>query len=232
MRFEYLNLSTEQEDYEEICGWLQNMVKTQQKVSCVNYYMEMPIISKSQVVASDHGTFVVSPSEIQLKVMSDKLKTFINVNADKSILANCQAVSMQTGEAVLSGFRYVSLNSTSRDACRVQLIKPINVSLETEHGKMAGILKDISLSGCRVATFMRTLQPGAHVKLMLKMFDTDTNTILQIVADAVLMRVDSEKMPIACGLRFELDSNTEEMLVHYINQRQIELLKSLKESLV
>ena len=62
MRFEYLNLSTEQEDYEEICGWLQNMVKTQQKVSCVNYYMEMPIISKSQVVASDHGTFVVSPS--------------------------------------------------------------------------------------------------------------------------------------------------------------------------
>jgi DNA-directed RNA polymerase subunit L len=231
MRFEYLNISTEQEDHEDICNLLNKIAETGRSVSCVNYYMEMPIVSKSKIVASDQGAFVVYPAENQLKVMSEKLKTIINVDSDKCILANCQAISMKTNEAVLSGFRYISLHCENRDACRVRLIKPINVTLETENGKMAGVLKDISLSGCRVATFMRTLQPGANVKLMLKMFDAATSSVVDIAANAVLMRMESDKMPIACGFRFELDSITEEKLVHFINQRQMELIKSLKDSL-
>jgi len=231
-QFDYVTVSSDEDDFLEICNWLKTMASSNQHLSLMNYYMEMPIVSKSPVTASDDRSFVVSPLEHHTKVITEIQKTIIHKSPELSVLANCQAISLSTNEVILSGFRYISLHANHRKTCRVRLQKPINVSLITETGKMAGVLKDISLSGCRVATFIRTLQPGASVVLALKMFDTSTNAIVSISVNAELIRVDNAKMPIACGFRFEPDSETEEKLIRFINQRQMELIKSLKDSLV
>ena len=164
-------------------------------------------------------------------MLSEKQKTIIKTDSELCILANCNAIDIKVGEAVLNGFRYINLHADQRESCRVRLIKPINVSLMTEHGRMTGILGNISLGGCRVNIFMRTLQPGARVTIALKMFDNITNTILNISLSAILLRVDNSKMPVICCFSFESDSEMEDKLIYFINQRQIEVMKSLKDSL-
>lgn len=231
VRYELITRASDEEDLQEICRWLEDVAKKGQKLPVMNFYMEMPIVSHCLITVCDQNSFSVFPSENQVKVLLEKQKTIIRKNDDLCVLANCQAINSRSGEVVLSGFRYIQLHAEQRETFRVRLIKPINVSLETEKGRMAGVLKDLSIGGCRVSVFIRGLQPGSKITLSLKMFDAATQSILNISVIAQLVRVDGEKMPINLGLKFEHNTETEEKVTHFINQRQMEMIKSLKESL-
>ena len=231
-RFDDVMIGAGEVDHREICVWLKEMAQKKQPLSLVNFYMEMPVGSQSVIAMVDDDTFTVSPSETHIKVLTEKQKTIIKMTSELWILANCQAIDTRTGEVFLAGFRYINLHADRRESCRVRLYKPINVALETENGKMSGILKDISIGGCRVNIFMKTLQPGDAIKVSLKMFDSTTNTILNISVAAELIRADISKMPVVCNLHFVLDAETEDKLIYFINQRQIEVMKCLKDSLV
>ena len=232
MRYEYKDESAGQSEHEEISTLLQHKIERRKDVTLLNYFMEMPIVSKSHLEAADKGAFVFSPSETHIKVISEKMKTILKFRSGHSVLANCLGVSLRNKEVILTGFRYISLHSENRESLRVRLTSPINVSLVTEVGKLAGILKDISISGCKIALFARILTPGDTIILALKMFDTTTQSVLDIAIPAVLVRTDNVKIPVVCGFRFELDSAIEEKLILFINQRQMELIKELKESLL
>lgn len=230
-KFEYLTMVSDEEDHLDICTWLQSMSEKKQRISMLNYYMEMPVESKSLVDFSDNS-WVVTPSETHLKVIMDKRKIIIKKSDGISIVANCQGIDQKSGEVVLDGFRYITLLTDRRDSCRIRLLKPINVALKPEMGTMAGTLQDISIGGCRVHIFMRTLQAGAKIAVNLKTFDMTTNTILNITLKATVINVNNAKIPVIVNLQFDYDKEMEDSLIYYINQRQIDAMKSIKESLL
>lgn len=227
IKFDTVTLSEKNNDLFEICSWMQNMADNQQSLRFVNYYMEMPIVSQTSVVPDRNGTFIATLPEHHVKVIAKKHKTIITINPELSLMARCQSINPVSGEVVLSDFHYIALHDEQRANARVRLPKPVNVAIETGGVNMAGMLKNISIGGCHVNLFLRTLKPGTNVTVALKMFDPATQAILKIPAAAELVRTDATKMPVDCSFRFKQYSAMDDKLGMFVNKCQRDVLQNI-----
>lgn len=227
--FDYCPKGEPKADSEEIDAQLAEIAKKGQSISMMNYYSEMPIISRTTISIIDKGKIEVTPKDIHLEVLSQQQKSFVTLPNGECLLAECHAVYPGKGFAVMARFCYVKIHAGLRESLRVGFERPINVFIDDGERKIPSMLRNISLGGGCVTMFVRDLEPGRELVLHLKSFDNEAQQIDQFSIKSILVRVDHEKPPFACGLRFELDKNTEADLANYINRRQLSIIKQLKE---
>lgn len=219
-----------QSDLREIDVLLSEAARNKQAITMMNYFSEMPVVSRSMVSVIDKGRIEVNPKDIHMVVLSRQNMSFVTLPRGDTLLAECHGVYPGKGFAVLAQFSFVTLKAGMRESLRVGFERPINVVLLNGDRKIPAILHNISLGGASVSLFARDLCPGVDLKFYFKSFDREARQVDEFTIPATVVRVSGEKIPHFCGLKFAIDSSNDTLLANYINRKQMEIIYRLRNA--
>ncbi|MEI6305667.1 MAG: PilZ domain-containing protein, partial [Deltaproteobacteria bacterium] len=93
-----------------------------------------------------------------------------------------------------------------------------------------GNIHDISLSGASMQTTSSDLLvPGMDINLFIKLPDYNNDRIIEVGMSASVVRVLGDEAPFKCIIEFHPEKHSQQQIAYYINQRQVEIIKELKD---
>ncbi|HIJ80265.1 MAG TPA: PilZ domain-containing protein [Desulfuromonadales bacterium] len=222
---------TEHEDMLVILQFLKGMVGNQ--FSFLNYYKEIPVSYDATLLNVDHEMAEFSVHEYQAKAIGLDHCTLIRAHAKSSVkddlIAEAFYVDSHKNRVVLCKFGYVTIRSDKRRYVRVQTDHPVLVEIVLPNGIQKGNVRNISLGGAAMSVMSSDmLEPGSEVKMIIKLPDLVTNTLTMVEVAATVIGVKGESSPFLSIIEFSTDQKSQQLIAHYINQRQIEIIRSLK----
>jgi len=223
---------TENEDKMLIIQFLSGMIG--QKFSFLNYYKEIPVSYDATLLSVENEMADFAVHEYQAKVISFERKALIYSHAKskltEDIVGEAFYVSPARKRVVLCNFAYARIRSDMRRFVRVLLDRPVEAELILEDEIIKGNVKDISLSGAAMSIMSSDyLVPGQVVTLLLKLPEASSNEIIKVAANATIIKAIGESAPFTCIIEIQADKDTQLKIAHYINQRQVEIIRELKE---
>ena len=223
---------TENEDKMVILQFLSGMIG--QTFSFLNYYKEMPVSYDATLLSVENEMAEFAIHEYQAKVISLERKALIYSHAkspfSEDMIGEAFYVNSTRKRAILCNFAYARIRSDMRRFVRVQLDRPVEVDLVFEDNILKGNVKDISLGGAAMSAMSsELLVPGRNVGLLLKLPDSQTNSVVEVEAEATVVKVVGENAPFTCIIEIHSDKHSQQQIAHYINQRQVEIIRELKD---
>ena len=237
--FDKITKGTEREDMLVILQFLKTAIG--QRFSFLNYYKEIPISFYATLLSIENEMAEFELHEYQAKVISLKQKTLIHSHPKspfcEDIVANVFNVNTEKKRAIIYKFGYAKIHSELRRFVRVTLDKSAIIQMFFENKiKLSGQIMDISLGGAAISIKAdELLAAGADVDILLTLPETNNKfteislgaKIIKIIADES-KKDDSE----ICMLEFYFDKNAQQQISFYINQRQVSIIKELKDLLM
>lgn len=226
---------TEKEDFHLIVQFLKEMVG--QTFSFLNYYKEIPVSYDARLLSVENDMAEFEIHEYQAKVMALEKKVLIHshpkIPVDEDLVGEVFYVSAARKRAILTRFHYAKIRSELRRFVRVCLEgrnAGVDVHLGDGAAVLAGTITDISLGGIALLLPDKTgLESGQDVNLILKLESPDTTEISEIGALCTVVRVTGDSPPYTFIAEFHSDRHSQQALAYYINRRQVEIIKELKE---
>ncbi|MDU0457360.1 MAG: PilZ domain-containing protein [Geobacteraceae bacterium] len=223
---------TETEDKMVILQFLSGMIG--QTFSFLNYYKEIPVSYDATLLSVENEMAEFAIHEYQAKVISIERKALIHAHAKspfrEDMIGEAFYVNSTRKRAILCNFAYARIRSDMRRFVRVQLDRPVEVDLVFEDNILKGNIKDISLGGAAMSTMSsELLVPGRNTGMVLKLPDLQTNSVVEVEAEATVVKVVGESAPFTCIIEIHSDKHSQQQIAHYINQRQIEIIRELKD---
>jgi len=194
----------------------------------LNYYHEVPVSYGATIQSVDGGNVEFLMHEHQGIVIKHDRHTLVkSAHFPKELAVHAYAAytNMQKKTAILHNFSYAQVRAERREAVRVAVNQPLPVTFSFDGGTLSGLVKDISGTGISV------LSPD------LLAIDGNQSGRLSftLVATAILVPgtfVRSLKGSDDCQVfvfRMEPDRRTDAIIGQFSYQRQIEILKELKD---
>lgn len=237
MMTEYYDLvvrGTSREDSRVIAQFLKGMVS--ETFSLLNYYKEIPVSYDARLLSLENEMAEFDVHEYQAKVMAIEKKVLLRAHPKSSlkedILADVFYVNTSRKRAILTGFRYAKIHSDLRRFVRVNLEgRKADVDLHVgDDTVLSGSVRDVSLGGIAIeCADVSGIEPGAELRLVLKLDVADHSRPLEIAVTCSVVRVTGEAAPYTCIAEFQSERHSQQSLAYYINQRQVEIIKELKE---
>lgn len=217
------------EDQAEIVSILSS--HTGETVKLINYFKGIPLSYPAKIVSVTRGVVDLDLPEVQAYAVEQARSAFIRSPLFKhDLFAKAQYVNVKKKAATLSAFSYVEIMAERRNFVRVQVEPPSLVALEASQGMIEGTLFDISLSGFSVEIEQfYPLEPKAEALVHFSLREPDSGKFLTIKLPTTLMSVDGDKSPYHYRFSFDPDKLLEQRISHYIFQRQIEIIRQVKE---
>lgn len=202
-----------------------------QNVKLINYYKGIPLAYQASVVSVTRGVVDLDVPEVQAYTVEQARSTFIRSPKFKhDLFAKAQYVNVKKKAVTLSSFAYVEIMAERRNFVRVQVEPQPLVALEASQGATEGALFDISLSGFSVEIdHFYPLEPRTEAQAHFSLREPDSGKLLTIKLPAVLVSVDGDKSPYHYRFSFDPDKMLEQRISHYIFQRQIEIIRQVKD---
>jgi hypothetical protein len=226
---------TEREDMLIILQHFKGMIG--QKFSFLNYYKEIPVSYDAILLSVENEMAEFSVHEYQAKVIATEKQTLI-IHADspksfpfpEDIICEAFYVSAVKKRVILCNFGYAHIRSDMRRFVRVLLDNPIEAELVFEGDILKANVKDISIGGAAISTMSTDLlEPSLDINLFLKLPDLSGNSKLEVGMSATIAKVDGSAPPYNCIIEFHPEKHSQQQIAYYINQRQVEIIKELKE---
>ena len=202
-------------------------------ITLTNIYKEIPITYPASI-SKIRGHYVeLQTCELQLAAISQCGEAFIQSPLiDTPVLGKLDSFDIRLHTVQLSGFHFQEMHVNNRSTVRVRFKKPISIIAYAGPNKISGVIHDISLGGCCINTLVRqALDNADDLQLALKLMEYSTGQVLSMLIPSSLIRVTGTTPPFMCALRFNHTPHSEQLLSIYINQRQLEILKELRETL-
>jgi len=223
---------TEREDMLVILQFLQEMIG--QTFSFLNYYKEIPVSFDATLLGVENEMAEFAVHEYQAKVINMEKKTLIHTHALSSfpedMIGEAFYVSSAKKRVILCNFGYAKIRSDMRRFVRVLLDNPVEAELIIEGDILTGNVKDISLGGAAISTMSADLLvAGLDVNMFLKLPDLIGNSILEVGLRATIIKVVGMSAPFTCFIEFHAEKHSQQQIAYYINQRQVEIIKELKD---
>ncbi|CAH2031711.1 PilZ domain-containing protein [Trichlorobacter ammonificans] len=225
---------TEREDSLVIAQFLKGMVS--ETFSLLNYYKEIPVSYDARLLSLENEMAEFEVHEYQAKVMAIEKKALLRAHPKspfrEDILADVFYVNTARKRAILTGFHYAKIHSDLRRFVRVNLEgRTADVDLHVVDGTvLGGSVRDISLGGVAIECADVTgIEPGAELRLVLKLDVADHSRPLEIAVTCTVVRLIGETSPYICIAEFQSERQSQQSLAYYINQRQVEIIRELKE---
>jgi hypothetical protein len=223
---------TESEDMKVIVQFLVGMIG--QKFSFLNYYKEIPVSYDATLLSIENGMAEFSVHEYQAKVINIERRVLIYSHAmnpfPEDMIGEAFYVNTVKKRVILCGFGYAHISSSMRRFVRVLLDHPVEADLIFDGDILKGSIHDISLSGASMQTMSRDLLvPGVDINLFIKLPDYNNDTITEVGMSASIVRVLGDEAPFNCVIEFHPEKHSQQQIAYYINQRQVEIIKELKE---
>ena len=223
---------TEQEDMLVIIQFLQGMIG--QQFSFLNYYKEIPVSYNATLLSVENEMAEFAVHEYQAKVINMEKQTLIYSHKLSSfpedMIGEAFYVSSAKKRVVLCNFGYAKIRSDMRKFVRVLLDNPVEAEIVLEGDILKGNVKDLSLGGAAINTMSADLlTPGLDINIFLKLPDLNGSSVLEVAISATILKVIGTKAPFTCLIEFHAEKHSQQQIVYYINQRQVEIIKELKD---
>jgi len=223
---------TEREDMQVILQFLQGMIG--QTFSFLNYYKEIPVSYDATLLSIENEMAEFSVHEYQAKVVNLEKKTLIHSHPLNSfpedMIGEAFYVSSAKKRVILCNFGYAHIRSDMRKFVRVLLDNPIEADLLFEEDIIKGNVNDISLGGAAVSIQTADLLvPGLDINVFLKLPELNGNSRQEVGLSATIVKVVGTCAPYTCIIEFHPEKHSQQLIAYYINQRQVEIIKELKD---
>lgn len=223
---------TEREDRLVIIQFLQEMIG--QQFSFLNYYKEIPVSYAATLLTVENEMAEFAVHEYQAKVINIEKKTLVYSHArspfPEDMIGEAFYVSSAKKRVILCNFGYAHICSGMRKFVRVLLDNPVEADLLFAGDILKGNVKDLSLSGAAISTMSADLLvPGLKIDMFLKLPDLAGDSINEVGMAATIFKVIGTSAPFTCIVEFHAEKHSQQQISYYINQRQVEIIKELKD---
>jgi hypothetical protein len=203
------------------------------KITLTNIYKEIPISYPATIcdIKSDH--IELCTNELQLAAISQCHEVYIRApHLEGPVIGRLHSIDLRRSVVRLCKFSYAALEEDKRVTLRVRFRRPISIMMHVGAEKISGVIHDISLGGCCLNTFVRmNFERPRTVEIELKLIDQKSGEVCIMRIPSSIIRIEGDAPLFRCALRFEHSPQSESFLSTFINQRQLEILKELRESL-
>jgi len=223
---------TDREDSLIVIQNLKEMVGT--SFSFLNYYKEIPVSYDAKLVNVDNEMAEFEVHEYQAKVIAMEHKALIRSHEKFSfredMVGEAFYVNVARKKVILCNFGYAKIRSDMRRFVRVVLDRPLEAELIVEDDILKGSVKDISLGGASLHIMSKEHLPqGRDVNMFLRLPDISNGSIHEVGVTAAVIKVTGDDAPYNCFVEFYPEKHSQQQISYYINQRQVEIIKELKE---
>ena len=233
--FDKILRGTENEDTLVIVQSLKSMVG--QRLTFLNYYKEIPVSYDATLTNVENDMIEFEVHEYQAKALSIERKTLILSHEKSSfrddIVAEAFYVNIAKKKVILCKFGYAKIHSEMRRFVRVKLDRQVEIDLVLEKSLLKGHLNDLSLGGAAVSiTSSDAIVAGLEINIILRLMDMVNGKDIKIDLMAKVIKIIGEEAPFICLLEFRPEKYSQQQISYYINQRQVEIIKELKELVI
>jgi hypothetical protein len=224
------------EDQAEIFAALKSALagKKLPPLKLINYFKGLPLIYTATVAAFERDILDLDVQPQQAVAMANDHYTLIRCKLfPHDIAAHVQYVNVPRHAASLGKLCYVEIMAERRNSIRLELALPTQAAFPFQGLDMPGRLTDISTSGAAVSIDERLdMPPGSETILRFMLPDLAQNKLIPLKVEARLVHIDGGASPYSCCFAFSPENIVEQQLSRYIFQRQIEIIRDLKDAAV
>jgi len=222
------------EDQAEIFATLKNALagKKLPPLKLINYFRGLPLIYPATVEGIEHGIIDLDVQPQQAVAMAADHYTIIRCKLfPHDIAAHVQYVNVPRHAASLSKLRFVEIMAERRSSVRLEPALPTQAAFPFQGQDMPGRLFDISISGAAISTDeYLDMPPGSETSLRFKLPDLAQNNLFPIKAEAKLVHIEGYTSPYIYSFAINPENLVEQQLSRYIFQRQIEIIRDLRDA--
>ena len=227
--YQLMNVVGVKEDNKQIVKILQEIASGERSndLRVLNYFHEIPVSYPGTVENVEDDMVDISVHQNQAVVMHLQKMTFLKSrHFPHDVVANVFRADVNKCFAILTKFAYAQVRAERRQFVRVKLDGKIPVSFISSAFQFNGTVDDISIGGMCVCA-----EPSDAV-------ETQTEGVLAVVLDtarmeipATLLKVFDEDGVTKYVFELDADSKIESKISHFIFQRQLEIIREIKDSL-
>jgi len=222
------------EDRAMIIAGFQDIIKRGERPSfrLVNYYKGLPISYPATIVEMSGGSLELDVHQQQAVAIDRTRRVFIKCGYfDNAILADVMNVDVRRMSVSLRNFTFVEIMAERRDTLRLELEAPTDAVISSESQRLSGKLFDVSLGGFSIRTADRCpFGKGVEVRLRVMIPNLLQNTVTGLETVACHVETISEPNGDICRFSFQGDTQSEAAISRFIFQRQVELIREIKEA--
>jgi len=202
-------------------------------IQLLNYYKGIPISYEARVldVDKDKQSVFFEVHINQLVAAELEKKVLIkSSNFARDLIAEVNYVRAKKREIALRNFVYVDIASDRRSFVRVDLANPVDITVRIGQKKIKGTVSDMSvasISACLESSDLLDVQGRFPLSLRLPDLQTGKTCLLEIEGE--LIRAESKDDCRRYVLKLIPDTRSETLLAQFIVQRQVEIVRELKE---
>lgn len=224
---------TLEEDSAEIAAGFIDIIKGNLRVQLklVNYFKGLPISYPATPVEMAGCVLELDVHPQQAVALEQTGSTFIKCSYfDRPMLADVKDADVRRMMASLSNFRFVEILAEQRVSLRLKLEPPCDAQIVGDGGPVDGKVLDISLGGVSIRTSCPSnLRESDEVKLKLMVPNLLQSGGTSLEVRSTVVAVGSEEEGEVCRFAIELDPHVEGVISRFIFQRQVDLIRELKE---
>jgi len=230
--FDKIVRGTEQEDNLVIVQFLKGMIG--QRFSFLNYYKEIPVSYDATLLNVENEMAEFEVHEYQAKAINLERRALIYSHEKSHVLEDMSGeafyINIAKKRVILCKFGYGKIRSNRRRFVRVQLDTPVGVDLAFDNDILTGSIYDLSLGGAAMLVNSKELLvPGSDINVFLKLPDNQSAKIIEVGMSATVIKVVGDEAPFTCYIEFHAEKHSQQQIAYYINQRQVEIIKELKD---
>lgn len=220
-------------DQSEILKTFQDKFNTKdgQKVELTNYYRGLPVIYPAKVLGVERGTIDLDVNPQQAIAMASDHYTLISSKLfPDPIVAHVQYINVKKHIASLTKLCFVEILAEKRAAVRLNLDPPVRSTIQYQDQGIPGNLVDISTQGLAIIIDDVALEIGAEMSIKFMLPDSVLLKQTLVKVPATLIDIVGEASPYRFRFKIAPEKHQEQMISRYIFQRQVEIIRDLKDS--
>ena len=194
----------------------------------LNYYHEVPVSYRATLQSINGGNVEFLMHEHQgIVIKHDRYTLIKSAHFPKGMGVHAYAAytNVQKKTAILHNFSYAQIRAERREAVRVAVNTQLPVTFTFDGGTVHGVMKDISGTGISlVSSDIFAIDGNQAGELRFTLMGTP----IQVSGTFVRSLKGSDHSHVSV-FRMEPDRKTDSIIGHFSYQRQIEILKDLKE---
>lgn len=223
---------TPEEDNRMVLQFLKNKIGS--RFQFLNYYKEMPVSYDATLLTVENDMAEFELHEYQAKVISLDRKALIyspeGSSVKEDILGEAFYINSSKKKVILCKFEYAKIRSNMRRFVRVILDRPIEAEVATENDIIKASVKDISLGGLLMSLLnTEGLYAGVEISITIKLPDLFNRTFINVTVVSTVIKIIGDEPPYICIVEFQPDKIAQQHISYYVNQRQVEIIKELKD---
>ncbi len=222
-----------EEDAAEIIAGFREVAKggVGAQLKLVNYYKGLPISYPATLVEVNGDVLELDVHPQQAVVLEARRRTCIKCSHfDLPLLAEVKDADVRRMTASLYKFCYVEIMAEQRVSLRLELEPPCDAEILTGSDPLEGKVLDISLGGLSIRTSRPCpLARGAEVPLRVLVPNLLQKSQTPLEVQATVIDIVSDENGDIYRFSTCSDPYAEGMISRFIFQRQVDLIRELKE---